>query len=101
MTVYVTEFASLTRVQNFNGTPGAPTLHPPALTSQSLAATAGNTVSAALDPATKYVRINTDSAVLVDIGESPVAANGWRMSANQTEVFGIAPTMRVAVSTTI
>lgn len=97
MTVYVTEFRSLRAIDG--GQPG-PALHVPALANQVLTPSASSSDSTAFQEGTRLVRIHTDAAVLVDIGPAPNAANGWRMAANQTEVYGAAEGHKIAVQVT-
>lgn len=54
--------------------------------------------SAAVNDATKFLRIHTDSTIRIAFGMSPVAsATSQRMVANSTEYFGITPGVKVAV----
>jgi hypothetical protein len=97
MTVYVTEFRSLRAI---DGGVSGPALHVPALANQVLTPSASSQDSVPFQAATRLVRIHTDAAVLVDIGPTPNADNGWRMAANQTETFGAAEGHKIAVKVT-
>lgn len=75
----------------------------PSIANQQVAITAGSLQSAALDTATRFVRIHTDAACRIEIGVNPTAAaTSKRMAANSSEFFGIpgGVAFKVAVITT-
>lgn len=97
MTLYVTEAQALTT--NPDGLK-APALQTPAVTTQAITPGASTANSAAFNAATRFIRVHTDAAVQIDIGAAPNAANGWRLAANQTEIYGVNPAHLLAHRTT-
>lgn len=97
MTLYVAEFPSLHHLVSGDR---APAMQAPALAVQSLTPGASSAQAAAFQGATRLLRVHTDAAVLVAIGPSANADNGWRMAPNQTEYFGVDPSHVLAHKTT-
>jgi hypothetical protein len=59
---------------------------------------ASSNPSVALDSATKFIRVHTDTTIRIAFGHDPVAsATSQRMVANSTEYFGVTPGIKVAV----
>lgn len=83
--LYITEYQSLQSATiNGTGIVQAP-LEPP-LAEQVVDYTSGVAQSAAFNPKTTMVRLNTDAVCSILFGTNPVAAtSNQRMSANQTE----------------
>lgn len=71
----------------------------PALATQKLSVTGTTQQSAAFSSRTKFIRVHTDVALAIDIGTNPVAVSGEDMVGGQTEYFGVAPAMKIAVKT--
>jgi hypothetical protein len=64
----------------------------PSLGSQQVDFTAGVTASAAFNAKTRFVRLHTDAIAAYAFGNAPVAViTGPRMTAGQTEYFGVEP----------
>lgn len=96
MTIHVHKFSGL----NITGGARLPTLQAPALGRDVLTPTASSQQSAAFGDGVNFVRVHTDAACLVAIGADPDAVTeGWRMAANQTEIFGVANTHKLAYAT--
>lgn len=73
----------------------------PSSANQQVSITAGSLQSAAFADTTRFVRVHTDAACRVQFGTNPTAAaTSKRMSAGQTEFFGVTPGMKIAVITT-
>jgi hypothetical protein len=103
MALFVTQFRSLSRLPTFQGGPPGPALQAPAIRTDVYTPGAGNAQSAAFDPACAFIRVHTDAAVKIAIGANPdatAATEGFRMSAGQTETFGVAPGHLIAYATT-
>jgi len=89
--LYITEFAEIEIMAG--GRIGQFAKQPP-LAEQAIANGGGNTVSAAFNANTQFVRLHTDSICAIEFGTSPTAvaagATGTaRLAANQTEYFGV------------
>ena len=104
--LYITEFTTT----GFNG-PGTQGLQVglgnqvpadiavlPPVAQQKIAIGGSSVVSAALNPATRLVRVQTDVVCHVDCGTAPVAdITEMRMPADSTEYFGVVPGLKIAV----
>jgi hypothetical protein len=92
--VYISEYSSLAQggAQQAASAP-ALVVQPP------VAIGAGSVQSAAFSAATRYVRLNTDSACNFAFGANPTAqANvSERLAANSTEYFGVSAGAKVAI----
>lgn len=92
--VYISEFAYI------GGDSGAnvPVGKAPALANQVITPTGTSAQSAALNPATQYVRAVSDVPVCVACAPNPVAtANSMLLPANTPEYFGVAGGNKLAV----
>lgn len=79
---------------------GLPAGMEPALVTQKVAIGAGSVQSAAFNPRTTFVCINVDVPCSYLFGTDPTAtANDMRMSADQTQYFGVIPGQKVAFIT--
>lgn len=94
--LYITEYAKLGVIF---GKTSAIALAPP-IASQTVAIGGSTTPSAAVNTATRYVRLHTDAICSVTFGTAPTAAStDMRMAAGQTEYFAVSPGTKVAVIT--
>jgi hypothetical protein len=73
----------------------------PAITDQDVLIQGGAVASAPFNAATQFVRIHADAicSILFSTNGTPATANNKRMSANQTEYFGVNPGDVVSVIT--
>ena len=63
-----------------------------------LTVTSVTQTSTTFSPATRMIRVHTDTAVAFRIGTNATAtATDSRMSANQTEYFGVVPGDRISI----
>lgn len=86
--MYIEEFAEMGIVQRNE----YPIGRQPAVARQQIAIAAGNTVSAAFNTKTRFVRIHVDAICSYRFGDAPVAvATDPRLAANQTEYFAVEP----------
>lgn len=94
-TLYISEFSKVAMV---DGRMTAVGLMPP-VAEQTVTIAGASAPSAAVNAATKYVRLHTDTACFVAFGTSPTAvtASSLKLAANQTEYFGVSPGFAVAV----
>ena len=101
-TLYITEFQALGQSGMPTwGTTNGPTqaAQQPPIAEQTVAIGA-STQSAAFNAATVLVRLHTDAICSVLFGTNPTATTASaRLAAGQTEYFGVAPGMKVAVIT--
>jgi hypothetical protein len=95
--LYVTEFRSLRILSHLTY---APFLQATPLANQALTPGASSAQSAAFGGETQFVRIHTDSPVLVNIGADPNADTGWRLGAGNTEIYAVQPGHKLAHKTT-
>ena len=93
-TLSITEFSSIPLATvpaggSFFSLP-APLL--PVITEQHVAIGGSSAASAAFDPTTRFVMINTDQPCSVAWGTAPVAvATAQRLGANETRFYGVPP----------
>lgn len=93
--LYITEFSD-----EANASDGRPmqAVQTPSIGTQTVAIGGASAQSAAFKSNTRIVRINTDMACHVVFGANPVATTSMaRMSADQTEYFGVVPGQKIAV----
>lgn len=94
--VYISEHASLV-MDYVNGHPVA-ALQEPSTEQTPITSSGVSQQSSAFGASTRIVRIHTDGIVSIAFGTNPTATtNSKRLAANQTEYFGVAPDMKVAV----
>lgn len=92
--LYITEYSSLA----MGG--GAQIATDPPIAEQTVAIGAGSLQSAPFNTATRYIRLQPDVVCSIAAGANPTAtATNRRMSAGQTEYFGVVAGNRVAVIT--
>ncbi len=77
---------------------------PPLVAPQNLTPSGTTAQSAAFDPRTRIIRVFTDTAIAIRVGDAtgggPVAVTtDTRMAANATEYFAVAPGQMAAVIT--
>lgn len=96
-TLYITEFSQIAR-QDINGVAVQAAQTPP-YTEQTV--TIGSTTqSAAFQASTRFVRLQPDGICSIAWGLNPVATTAnARMTAGQTEYYGVIPGQKVAVIT--
>lgn len=95
-TLYITEFADLS-VSFVRGNMAQAAAQPP-VAEQTEAIGGSSAASNAFNANTTLVRIHADSICSILFGTTPVATTAnARMVAGQTEYFGVAPGMKVAV----
>lgn len=94
-TIYITEFKD--DGQSAIGKP-MPLAQTPSIRTQTVTIGASSAQSQPFTSATRFVRVHTDSVCHVVFGDAPVATTGAaRMSADQTEYFGVATGQQLAV----
>ena len=96
--LYIWEFSE---IQVAGG--GVPIAHAPGILQQTpLAISASSVQSLAFNAATRFIRLNTDTVCSIAISTNPtaVAQGSARMSANQTEYYGVNGGDKVAVIAT-
>lgn len=93
--LYVTELADLGQA----GGNSAPIAQLPVVAEQAITFTT-HTESSAFNPATRYVRLHTDTVCFVKFGTAPTAitATNLRLAANQTEYFAVPANQSYKVS---
>lgn len=92
-TLYVAEFATL-------GSSGAQVVMATPLAEQVVAIGGSSASSARFGGATRFIRVHTDSVCSILVGASPTATTTqMRLSADQTEYFGVQPGDKIAVIT--
>jgi hypothetical protein len=92
-TLYVTEYAGI-------GGDHIQIPLEPAIAQQTVAIGGSSTPSAAFNPATRLVRLNTDATCSVAFGTAPTAvATAQRLPVNSTEYFAVYAGYKVAVIT--
>jgi len=69
----------------------------PALATQKMSVTGSSQQSDAFGARCRFIRVHTDVAIAIDIGTDPSASAGEDMVAGQTEYFGVAPDMKIAI----
>ena len=70
----------------------------PPIAEQTVAIGGASASSSAFNARTRFVRIHTDAICSIAFGASPTATDTTkRLAANQTEYFGVAPGLKVAV----
>jgi hypothetical protein len=85
--------------QGMTGVASAPMF--PVLAFQQVALGAGSTQSAAFSAATRYIRVQAEGIACIDIGPNPTAdAAKLRLTAGQTEFYGVSPGWKLACITT-
>lgn len=98
-TIYITEYTELGWVGAF-GNKLAMMPVEPAVADQNVAIGSSSAASAAFNAATKFIRVNTDSACSIAIGATPVAvATAHRLAANETDYYVVTPGQKLAVIT--
>lgn len=86
-TLYITELAN-TGISN--NSPNLQMAAQPPIAEQTVTIGAASVQSSALNSATKFVRLFTDTACGIAFGSNPTAgANSARMAANTTEYFAV------------
>jgi hypothetical protein len=95
---FATEYQSLLQ----NTLSGAPIAHGPPLATQVIQISGISTASQPFSPATRILRLHTDTTCSIFVGSTtPVAASGaqgtGRLPANGTEFYSVEPGDRVAV----
>src|SRR5450755_5196324 len=96
-TLYIAELSKVARLSNLMGDVAQASQVPP-ITEQTVAIGAGSVQSALFNPRTAFIRVNTDSTCSIAFGFNPTATTAnMRLSANQTEFFGVYPGTLVAV----
>lgn len=96
-TLYITEFTDLS-VSFVRGNLAQVAAQPPNAEQTPLAISGTAALSAAFAANTTLVRLHTDSICSVLFGSAPTATTAnARMTAGQTEYFGVAPGMKVSV----
>jgi hypothetical protein len=98
-TLYITE---LSNSGNSNTAPYLQMAAQPPIAEQTVAIGASSAQSSALNAATKFVRLFTDTVCGISFGTNPTAgATSARMAANTTEYFGVpqGQSFKVAVIT--
>jgi len=102
-TLYITEFQALGQsgLPTSGFGPNGPTqaaLQPPVVDQTPIVISGASTQSAAFNTATTLVRIHADSVCSVLFGANPTATTAnARLASGQTEYFGVAGGMKVAV----
>jgi hypothetical protein len=101
-TLYITEFkgaAQQVGERSWGAGPGVVSFAAqPPLAEQTVAIAGSSAQSNALSANTYLVRVSTDAICSVLFGSNPTATTASaRMAAGQTEYFGVAPGMKVAV----
>jgi hypothetical protein len=92
--LYISEYSR--QALDISGSP-VPVGQEPALAIQTVAIAGASAQSAALQAATRFVRLHTDAICSVKFGMNPVATTAdARMAAGQTEFWGVPGTMIVA-----
>jgi len=88
--VYVAEFVSIAGTGNF--AIAAAQVAP--VNEQTIAIGGSSaTIATAFNPKSRFIRVHTDAICSIAFGTAPVATiTNMRMSANQTEYFGLPPT---------
>ena|ERR1035437_7964054 len=93
--LYVTEFAKLGQQLSLFAMVQAaqqPPVAEQAITFSTVAA------SVPFNPATRFVRLQTDGICSISIGQNPTATTGMaRMTAGQTEYYGVRPGDKISV----
>lgn len=96
-TLYITEFSDIS-VSFVRGNLAQIATQPPVVDQTPVAISGASAQSAAFNANTTLVRIHTDSICSILFGTNPTAATtNARLVAGQTEYFGVAPGMKVAV----
>jgi hypothetical protein len=84
--LYVTEYSTMGR--DPNGV--ASMAQEPPMAEQTVAIGGGSLQSVAFQPATRFVRLHTDSVCSIEFGPNPTATTTTaRMAANQTEYYAV------------
>lgn len=98
-TLYITEFKAIEPLgKSWGAQAFAQAAAQPAVAEQTVAIGGSSVSSSAFNPATTFVRLHTDSTCSIEFGSGPTAsATTARMTANQTEYFGVSAGMKVAV----
>jgi hypothetical protein len=73
----------------------------PVIAFQQVAIGAGTVQSAAFNDATRFIRVQAEGIACIDIGQNPTAtAAKLRLTAGQTEYYGVSPGWKLACITT-
>lgn len=95
-TLYVAEFGG---TNNDHGRGGSAAQSPP-ITEQTVSIGGASTPSSAFSAGTTLIRVHTDAICSIKIGSNPTAsATTARMTAGQTEYYGVRPGDKIAVIT--
>lgn len=101
--LYIAEFKDLATVGAPSGWPSHRSSYPPIagtppVIEQTLNVGMSSAPSNAFNAKTNFIRVATDTACSIAIGESPTATtDNMRLAANQTEYFGVTPGQKIAV----
>ena len=94
-TLYITEFAKLGQQLSFLATVQA-AQQPP--TAEQTVAFSTEAKSSAFNPNTRFIRVQPDAICSISIGSTPTATTAMaRMTAGQTEYYGVNPGDKVSV----
>lgn len=95
--VNITEFPHVGMAGSFAAQVGG---LPPLVAPQNLTPSATSAQSAAFHGKTRIIRVFTDTAIGIRVGDDPTAVGtDTRMAANATEYFAVAPGQKAAVIT--
>lgn len=90
--VYISEYSNLGKADIV--------AREPSVATQVVAIGGTSAQSSAFGAGTNVIRVHTDAVCSISIGENPTAtADTLRMSAGQTEYFGVTPAHKIAVIT--
>lgn len=95
---YITEFTKAASSGDIGGL--VPIAQVPSITTQVITHTGSSVQSAGFDANTRFIRVHTDGICHIVVGDNPTATtSNMRMSADQTEYFGVRPGQKLAVIT--
>ena len=94
--LYITEFTKAASSGDIGGL--VPIAQFPSITTQVITHTGSSVQSAGFDSNTRFIRLHTDGVCHIVAGDNPTATtSNMRMSADQTEYFGVRPGQKLAV----
>ena len=94
--IYITEFTKAASSGDIGGL--VPIAQVPSITTQVITHTGSSVQSAGFDAGARFIRVHTDGICHIVVGDNPTATtSNMRMSADQTEYFGVRPGQKLAV----